>query len=145
MYKINTYLLKTSIRYVLINQLLILFLIIFINLIELSRIIEKENQSLLNYIYLIFLKIPSIVNETSPFVIIISTTFLFRYLIKNNDGVKKHHTADFDCDGKKDYSVEAKDGTKYVYFSSEGQSNPLDIKTWYVFPKNKEIIRPGYE
>jgi lipopolysaccharide export system permease protein len=85
MHKIKTYLLNTSIKYVLINQLLILFLIIFINLIELSRVIEKENQSLLNYAYLSFLKIPSIVNETSPFVIIISTAFLFRYLIKNNE------------------------------------------------------------
>ena len=85
MYKIKTYLLNTSIKYVLISQFLILFLIIFINLIELSRVIEKENQSLLNYIYLSFLKIPSIINETSPFVIIISTAFLFRYLIKNNE------------------------------------------------------------
>ncbi len=85
MYKIKFYLLNTSIKYVLINQILILFLVIFINLIELSNVIEKENQSLLNYIYLSFLKIPSIVNETSPFVIIISTAFLFRYLIKNNE------------------------------------------------------------
>ena len=85
MYKIKTYLLSTSIKYILINQILILFLIIFINLIELTRIIEKENQSLLNYAYLSFLKIPSIINETSPFVIIISTAFLFRYLIKNNE------------------------------------------------------------
>jgi lipopolysaccharide export system permease protein len=85
MYKIKIYLLNTSIRYILINQILILFLIVFINLIELSRVIERENQSLLNYIYLSFLKIPSIVNETSPFVIIISTSFLFRYLIKNNE------------------------------------------------------------
>ena len=85
MYKIKIYLLNTSIKYVLINQILILFLIIFINLIELSRVVEKENQNLLNYIYLSFLKIPSIVNETSPFVIIISTAFLFRYLIKNNE------------------------------------------------------------
>ena len=85
MYKIKIYLLNTSFRYVLINQILILFLIIFINLIELSRVIEKENQSLLNYIYLSFLKIPSIVNETSPFVVIVSTAFLFRYLIKNNE------------------------------------------------------------
>jgi len=85
MYKIKYYLLNTSIKYVLINQLLILFLIIFINLIELSRVIEKENQSLLNYVYLSLLKIPSIINETSPFVIIISTAFLFRYLIKNNE------------------------------------------------------------
>ena len=85
MYKIKIYLLKTSIKYVLINQCLILFLIIFINLIELSRVIEKENQSIFNYIYLSFLKIPSIINETSSFVIILSTAFLFRYLIKNNE------------------------------------------------------------
>jgi len=85
MYKIKIYLLNTSIKYVVINQLLILFLIIFINLIELSRVIEKENQSLFNYVYLSFLKIPSIINETSPFVIIVSTAFLFRYLIKNNE------------------------------------------------------------
>ena len=74
MYKIKIYLLNLSIKYILINQLLILFLIIFINLIELSRVIEKENQNLFNFIYLSFLKIPSIVNETSPFVIIISTS-----------------------------------------------------------------------
>ena len=85
MYKIKKYLLNTSIKYILINQFLILFLIIFINLIELSRFVEKENQSFLNYLYLSFLKIPSIVNETSSFVIIISTAFLFRYLIKNNE------------------------------------------------------------
>ena len=85
MYKIKTYLLNTSIKYILINQILILLFIIFINLIELSRVIDIENQSIFNYIYLTFLKIPSIVNETSSFVIIISTAFLFRYLIKNNE------------------------------------------------------------
>ena len=85
MHKIKKYLFNSSIKYVCINQVLILFLVIFINIIELSRVIEKENQSLLNFIYLSFLKIPSIINETSPFVIIISTAFLFRYLIKNNE------------------------------------------------------------
>ena len=85
MVKIKTYLFKTSVKYILINQLLILFLIIFINFIELSRVIEKENQSLFNYLNLSFLKIPSIIIETSPFVIIISTAFLFRYLIRNNE------------------------------------------------------------
>ena len=85
MYKIKNYLLNTSLKYILINQLLISFLVIFINLIELSRLIEKENQSLLNYMYLSLLKVPSIINETSPFVIIISIAFLFRYLIKNNE------------------------------------------------------------
>ena len=85
MLKIKKYLFNTSIKYVIINQLLILFLVVFINLIELSRIIEKENQNLLNFLYLSLLKIPSIINETSPFVIIISTAFLFRYLVKNNE------------------------------------------------------------
>ena len=85
MLKIKRYLLFTSLKYIIINQFLILLFIIFINLIDLSRIIEKENQNLFNFFYLSLLKIPSIINETSPFVIIISTAFLFRYLISNNE------------------------------------------------------------
>jgi len=85
MYKIKRYILKTSGKYIALNQLLILFLIIFLNLIELSRVIEKENQSLTNFFYLSILKIPSIINETSSFVVIISTAFMFRYLISNNE------------------------------------------------------------
>ena len=45
MYRIKTYLLNSTIKYILINQLIILFFIIFINLIELSRIIEKDNHA----------------------------------------------------------------------------------------------------
>ena len=85
MLKIKRYLLFTSLKYIIINQFLILLFIIFINLIDLSRIIEKGNQNLFNFLYLSLLKIPSIINETSPFVIIISTAFLFRYLISNNE------------------------------------------------------------
>ena len=85
MLKIKSYLLKTSLKYILINQIIILFLVIFLNLIELTRVIENENKSIFTYIYLSLLKIPSIINETSPFVIIISTAFLFRYLISNNE------------------------------------------------------------
>ena len=85
MLKIKKYLLFTSLKYIIINQFLILLFIIFINLIDLSRIIEKGNQNLFNFLYLSLLKIPSIINETSPFVIIISTAFLFRYLISNNE------------------------------------------------------------
>ena len=85
MFKIKKYLLITSLKYILINQLLILFLIIFLNIIELSRIIERENQNFFNFLYLSYLKIPSIINETSPFVIIIATAFMFRYLISNNE------------------------------------------------------------
>ena len=85
MFKIKRYLLNTVAKYIFINQILILFLIIFLNLIELSRVIEKDNYSLFNFFYLSILKIPSIINETSPFVIIISTAFMFRYLISNNE------------------------------------------------------------
>ena len=85
MYKIKKYLLNTCLKYILINQFLILFLILFLNLIELSRIIEKEDQNLLNFLYLSLLKIPSIISETSPFIIIIATAFMFRYLISNNE------------------------------------------------------------
>ena len=85
MYKIKTYLLKSSLRYILLNQSIILFLVIFLNLIELSRIIENQDKNFYSFLYLSILKIPSIINETSLFVIIISTAFLFRYLINNNE------------------------------------------------------------
>ena len=85
MFKIKKYLLSNTIKYILINQFLVLFLIMFLNLIELSRIIEKENQNLINFLYVSFLKIPSIINETGPFIIIISIAFMFRNLISNNE------------------------------------------------------------
>ena len=85
MLKIKNYLFKTGLKYIAINQMIILFLVIFLNLIELSRIIESQNKSFYSFLYLSILKIPSTINETSLFVIIISTAFLFRYLIANNE------------------------------------------------------------
>ena len=85
MNKINFYLFKLSIKYISINLCIITLFVIFINIIEISRILEKENQNLFFYIYLTFLKIPSIINQTIPFVIIVSTAFLFRNLINNNE------------------------------------------------------------
>ena len=85
MFRIQKYLLKNVLKYIFLNQFLLLFLIIFLNLIELSRIITKENQNFLNFTYLTILKIPSIITETSIFVVIISTAFMFRYLISNNE------------------------------------------------------------
>ena len=85
MNKINFYLFKQSLKYIFINLCIITLFVIFINIIEISRILEKENQNLFFYIYLSFLKIPSIINETIPFVIIISIAFLFRNLINNNE------------------------------------------------------------
>ena len=85
MFKIKKYLLSTTFKYIISNQLIILFLVIFLNLIELTRVIENENKSIFNFLFLSLLKIPSTINETSPFVIIISTAFLFKYLISNNE------------------------------------------------------------
>ncbi len=85
MFKIKKYLLKTLIRYLIINQFIILCLVVFLNLIELSRVIVDDNKNIINFIYLTILKIPSIINDTSPFVVIISTAFMFRYLITNNE------------------------------------------------------------
>jgi len=85
MNKINFYLFKLTMKYIIINFLIITLFVIFLNLIEISRILEKENQNLYFYIYLTLLKIPSIINQTIPFVIIVSIAFLFRNLINNNE------------------------------------------------------------
>ena len=85
MNKINIYLFSNTIKYILLNIALISLFVIFINLIEISRILENENQNFTNYIYLSIIKIPSIINETIPFIVIISIAFLFRNLINNNE------------------------------------------------------------
>ena len=85
MNKINFYIFKLTYKYIIINILIISLFVIFINLIEISRVIEKENQNIYYYFYLTILKIPSIINQTIPFAIIISTAFLFRNLINNNE------------------------------------------------------------
>ena len=85
MNKINLYIFKITNKYLLINLILILFLITFINLIEIARNLTETNQNLLVYLYLTLLKIPTIINEIFPFVTIISISFLFRYLINNNE------------------------------------------------------------
>ncbi len=85
MNKINFYIFNTTTKYIFINFILILLLVIFINLIEISRNLSDVNQSLLNYTYLTLLKIPSMINEIFPFVVIIAISFLFRYLINNNE------------------------------------------------------------
>ena len=85
MNKINLYIFKITNKYLLINLIIILSLVAFINLIEIARNLTDINQSLLNYLFLTLLKIPSIINEIFPFVTIISISFLFRYLINNNE------------------------------------------------------------
>ena len=65
--------------------LLLIPIIAFLNLIEISRILDKETQNIYYYLITTIFKLPSIINESIPFVIIIGITFLFRYLINNNE------------------------------------------------------------
>ncbi len=87
MNKINIYLFKLSNKYLLINFSIISIFIIFINILELSRVMSEQNKNLLNFFYLSLLKFPSILNEIIPFVAIISVSFLIRNLINNNEFV----------------------------------------------------------
>jgi lipopolysaccharide export system permease protein len=47
--------------------------------------IEEKNSSIFSIMYLSLLKIPTIIIDIIPFVIVISTAFIYRYLINNNE------------------------------------------------------------
>ncbi len=85
MNRINLYLIQLSAKYIFINLLIICVFILFINLIDLSRILSAENRTLYEYVLLSLLKLPSILNEILPFVTIIGISFLIRNLINNNE------------------------------------------------------------
>ncbi len=85
MNKINKYLSKLTLKYLFINTLVISILIIFINILEISRIVDDSNNKLNSFLYLSILKLPSVINETIPFIVIISIAFLYRNLISNNE------------------------------------------------------------
>ena len=85
MNKINVYLFTLTNRYLIINFFIISIFIIFINFLELSRVISENDKNIFNFLYLSFLKLPSILNEIVPFVTIISISFLIRNLINNNE------------------------------------------------------------
>ena len=87
MNKINYYLFYLTNKYLITNFLIISILIIFVNLLELSRVISEDDKSMFNFVYLSFLKYPSILNEIIPFATILSITFLVRNLIRNNEFV----------------------------------------------------------
>jgi len=87
MSKINIYLFFLTNKYLIFNFIIISLFILFINLLELSRVLPGENKNLFNYVYLSFLKYPSILNEIIPFVTIVSISFLIRNLINNNEFV----------------------------------------------------------
>jgi len=85
MRKIYKYILKLTLKYIFLNLLFVLILVLFLNVLEISRLIENKNMNLNIFIILSFLKIPSIISDTSPFVITLSISFLFRNLINNNE------------------------------------------------------------
>ena len=76
---------QLSAKYIFINLLIICVFILFINLIDLSRLLNAENRKLYEYVLLSLLKLPSILNEILPFVTIIAISFLIRNLINNNE------------------------------------------------------------
>ena len=92
MNKINFYLLSLSLKYIVINFIIITTIIIFINSIELSRIITNDNTSISHFIHLSILKIPTIISEASLFVIIVSLTFLLKNLVSNNEFISLRNT-----------------------------------------------------
>ena len=83
--KIFIYLFLIKIKYIFFNLLCISLFIQIINILEITKLIENNNANLLNLLYLSLLKLPSVIIETIPFVIIISTAFVYRYLISNNE------------------------------------------------------------
>ena len=85
MKKINFYLFNLASKYILINLIIITILVLFLNLLEISRILEKENTTLGFFLLLSLLKLPTIISEIIPFVVILSIAFLFKNLITNNE------------------------------------------------------------
>ena len=92
MKKINFYLLSLSLKYIILNFFIITTIIIFINSIELSRIITSSNSNISYFVYLTILKIPTIIVESSLFVVIISLTFLLKNLVSNNEFISLRNT-----------------------------------------------------
>ena len=72
-------------KYILLNIFIIGLFVLLINLLEISKIIEEKNSNIFSIIYLSLLKIPTIIIDIIPFVIVISTAFLYRNLINNNE------------------------------------------------------------
>ena len=85
MKKINFYLFTLASKYILINLIIITIFVLFLNLLEISRILEKDNTTLGFFLLLSLLKLPTIISEIIPFVVILSIAFLFKNLITNNE------------------------------------------------------------
>ena len=87
--KITIYLLTMKIKFILLTLFVIGLFVQIINLIEVSKILETENRNMFSIFYLSFLKLPTTIQEIMPFVIILSTAFYYRNLIRNNEFISK--------------------------------------------------------
>ena len=85
MKKIHLYLSSLLIKYLLMNTVIISIIIIFLNMLEISRILNDSNMNITSMLYLSILKLPTIISEITPFITIISVAFLYRNLISNNE------------------------------------------------------------
>ena len=83
--KIYFYLFLMKVKYILVTLFLLALFIQIINLIEVSRIVEYQNLNFISILQLSFFKLPTTMLEILPFVIVISTSFFYRYLISNNE------------------------------------------------------------
>ena len=84
-YKISIYLFNTKIKFMILTFFLLGLFIQIINLLEVSRIVESQSFNIILITYLSLLKLPSTLQEIIPFVIVISTAFFYRNLIRNNE------------------------------------------------------------
>ena len=84
--KIYIYLYKTKIYYMIISLLILTATVQIVDFIELTQEnISNDNFSFNDIILMSFLKMPFLINEILPFIIIISTSFYFKNLIDNNE------------------------------------------------------------
>ena len=83
--KVYTYLFMMKLKYILLNLICISLFIQIINILEIAKVIEGKNSNILDLLYLSVLKLPTVIMETIPFVIVISTAFIYRNIISNNE------------------------------------------------------------
>ncbi len=84
-YKITIYLFLMKMKFAILTLFILTLFIQIINLIEVSRIVQSSKFDMLTILHLSILKLPSTINQITPFSIIISTAFFYRYLISNNE------------------------------------------------------------
>ena len=85
MKKINLYIFGLSNKYIFINLIFLTLFVLFINILEISRIVSVDENTFRIFILLSILKTPLIISEIIPFAIIIAISFLFKNLISNNE------------------------------------------------------------